>query len=251
MRSTRVAVLASALFLFACGGGGGGGGNSPTPATNLAGTWSGQLEDGNSVMHTVQVTIDATGKITQIKQDGTIVQDGSGTGRPLTGNVFVAGTNLYSFTFTDGTHGGFYADASATHMAFLDDNTNIGVLQNGATLPLPAFAATDIGGSWTGYDIDLDANLNVIRTYNTSANVTSTAPRAFTGTDAVNGGFGGQFADTPDLVNGRWTGTFTQTPATGLVHAFMSADKTFAGTASCPSTATDFIADCTFSVWHH
>jgi hypothetical protein len=231
--------LACALFLFACGGGGGGGG--PAPATNLGGTWSGTLEDSTLVMHTVEVTIDATGKITLIKQDSTTL-----TG--LTGSVFVAGTNLYSFSFSDGTHGGFYADASATHVAFLDENTNIGVLQKGATLPLPAFAAGDVAGSWTGYNVDLNANLGVTRTFNSNATVNNDATRTFSGADAVAGAFSGSLP-TVDTTFGRWSGTFTQGVVSGVVHVFMSADKTFAGTWNCPSTGSDFIADCTFSVW--
>jgi hypothetical protein len=244
MRSTKVAAFACALFLFGCGGGGGGGGGGgPTPATNLAGTWSGELEDGALVMHTVQVTIDATGKITQVNQDG-------GTIAGLTGNVFVAGTNLYSFTFSDGTHGGFFADASATHIAFLDDNTNTGVLQKGATLPLPAFATTDVVGSWTGYNVDLDANLNITSTFTSSAIVANNGTRTFTGTDAVNGAFSGNLGGAVDTTNGRWQGTFTQGTVSGTVHVFVSADKQYAGTWNCPNTAADFIGDCTFSSWH-
>src|SRR5262245_44784815 len=111
MRSTKVAVIACAFFLFACGGGGGGGSSGPAPATNLAGTWVGTLEDINDVMHTTSVTIDATGKITQVTISG---QNTTG----LTGNVTVAGTNLYAFTLSNQTSGGFFADATATHVAF-------------------------------------------------------------------------------------------------------------------------------------
>jgi hypothetical protein len=249
MSFTKAVVVACALFLFGCGGGGGGGGGGgPAPATNLAGTWSGQLEDPVLGMHTVQVTVDATGKMTQLKQDGIVVIGGNGL--PLTGNIVVAGTNLYSFTLSDGTKGGFFADASATHVAFLDEDTNIGVLQKGATLPLPAFAAADVVGSWTGYNVDLDVNFNITNSFASSVTVNNDGTRTFSGTDAVSGAFSGNLGGTVDTAFGRWTGPFTQGAVAGVVHVFLSSDKLYAGTWNCPNAAVDFIADCTFSAWH-
>jgi hypothetical protein len=44
---------------------------------------------------------------------------------------------------------------------------------------------------------------------------------------------------------------YAQGSVTGDLHAFLSIDKGFAGAWKCPSTMTDFIADCSFSAWHH
>src|SRR5262249_8200021 len=163
--------------------------------------------------------VDSKGKVTNIKLNGTVLEDSPGV--PQTATIFVAGTNLYSFVASDGTRAGFYADAGATHAAFLDEFGEVGVLQHGAALPLPACAGADIAGSWTGYTVDLDANLNVSRTFNSSATVTNTTNFPFTGTDAVAGAFSGTLP-TVDTTFGRWVGTFTQTPVTGTVRAFMA-----------------------------
>jgi hypothetical protein len=251
MKSIRIIVVACALLLFGCGGGGGGGGGGaagPTPATNLAGTWAGTNEDPVNVMSTLSVTIDATGKITQVTLGG-VVQAG------LTGNIFNAGAatgggSLYSFTLSDGTKGGFFADASVTHVAFLLDDTSVGVLQKGAGA-LPVFAGADIASAtWSGYNIDLDANLNITQTFTSSINIANDATRTFTGTATVGGAFTGSLPVVA-TATGRWTGTFTQgAVVNGTVHAFLSTDKTFAAAWSCPPGIANFVSDCGFSAWH-
>src|SRR5262252_5369326 len=114
MRFTKTAVAACALFLVACGGGGGGsGGGSPVPSlADLAGNWSGQLEDGSRLMHTYALTIDGSGNITQFKEDGSAITS-------LTATVSQLGSDVFTFTRSDATKGDLLTDDQGNHMAIV------------------------------------------------------------------------------------------------------------------------------------
>lgn len=238
---TFVSLVFTALLASCGGGGGGGGGSSPSLSVgSLAGTWYGTLEDINSVMHTVSLTIGSGGSISQIINDGSITS--------LTGTITQSSTHvqLFSATFSDGTIVGFFADSSAGHIAFVDNSTNVGVLQKSAS-SLPGYTASDIAGTWSGYTVDLDSSMNVLETYTSGATVSNNASYSFSGSNKY-GSFSGSFP-TVNTYYGRWRGTFTQASVTGTTRAFMSPDKKFSMSWACPSTTSNFLRDCSFAAW--
>jgi hypothetical protein len=245
MRFERTAVAACALFLFACGGGGGGGGGGSVPAlADLAGTWSGQLEDGSRLMHTYVLTIDGSGNITQFKEDGSVIAS-------LTATVSQLGTDLFTFTRSDTTKGDLLTDNGGNYLAILDTAGSFGVLQkNGGTLT--GFAGTDIANpattEWIGFSVVLDASLKVVALFSgATLQVLNSVGFPFSGADAL-GPFVGMLP-TADTSFGRWEGTFDQAfSPSGTLHAFLSIDKRFAGTWKCPTGFTDFVTDCAFAV---
>lgn len=234
------------LFLAACGGGGGSSTSTTSTTTtsltvaSLTGTWYGSQEDQNLVMHSMSVTVNSSGIISQISVDG--VSTGQYSTSAIVQNA--ANKNLFSATLNDGTIVGFFADNTASHVAYLDQNTNVGALQKGAT-SLPTFAGTDVVGAWTGYSVTLDSLMNLVSKFSSNATVTGTT---FTGTDTAAGAFSGSFT-TWNSVYGRYRGTFTQSTVSGIVRTFLSADKTFAMSYSCPNGVTGFVSVCTFSAW--
>jgi len=245
MRFAKWAVGACALFLFACGGGGGGGGGggSVPPLADLAGNWSGQLEDGSRLMHTYVLTIDSTGNITQFKEDGSVIAS-------LTATVSQLGSDVFTFTRSDATKGDLLTDDQGNHMAIVDTAGSFGVLQkNGGSLT--GFAAADITNpgstEWLGFSVFLDNNLKVAVLSGAITQVVNGATLLFSGADAL-GGFVGMLP-TVDTTFGRWEGTFDQSPfPSGTLHAFLSIDKNFAGTWKCPTGFANFVTDCAFAV---
>ncbi len=225
------------LGLAACGGGGGGsgGGSAPPPGPDvddLAGTWFGTLEDAARTLHTLALTFGSL-TITAVTIDG--VDQG------LTGTVMKEGGQTFSFVLSDGTKGGFLVDAKAAHAVFLDDMLEFGVVEKGAT-SLPTYVSNDSDGRWSGLDVETD-DFVTFGQFTTTLTCSSLAC-TFTG----NNGVTGNVSLTTDFDSGfgRWIGTFTNSVgSSGEVHAFMSADKTFAGVWACDNVGS-IPADCDF-----
>ena len=242
-----------ALLVAACGGGGGGGGSpaptpTPTPTTVPSGTWLGTLEDPLGVMHNFSVTTSGN-SITAIRRDGSL------TGQ--TGTITHRSGNIFSFTLSDTTVGGFFLDSIQTHAVFVDDDFNFGVVQLGAT-SLPVFSYSDLTGSYSGTAVNITAGFASFSTSSATATcnllgssncvavdsgVTSTVNLPLSLFNGCGGGTGTVF--------GRWcASSWSASDLTSgtLAAVMMSADKRFGGAYACRPSGT-FPAVCEFSAW--
>ena len=209
----------------------------PNPGVSLTGTWYGYLLDTNSNLHTLQVTVNANNTTT-----GELI-GGLATGVTHTITAVSGQPQIFSLKASDGTEGGFFVDSSFTYAVSFDSAMNLIVLQKGAT-SLPVYSASDIVGTWSGFEVILDGNFNLVDTYTSSATVLQNL------TFTVNNKYGA----TP--------GTITPFPPVGAFNVdvtlpgniagsgviLMSADKSFAGGVVCPNISATF-ADCSFSAW--
>ncbi len=237
---TTIAVILGLLGLAACGGGGGGGGGSTDTGPSVAsllGTWYGAYQYPTTV-GTFGADVNGSGGITALRRNG--VSQG------LTGSFAKDHGNIFDFTLSDGTTGGFFADNDALHVAFLDRYGSFGVLQKGAT-SLPTYVDTNVVGSWSGYTVQLDSGLNI--TKEGSSSVTVTSGFTFTGSD-IYGSFSGSFS-LYSSTYGYYAGTWSNSTGSGSMRAWLSVDKTFAAVWACQGT-TSYVAsisDCSFSAW--
>lgn len=246
MKSTMIVTL-SLLGLAACGGGGGGGGGSSSSSSDtgpsvasLQGTWFGAYQIG-APPYTLGVDVsNSTGSITAVRRNG--------VSQLLTGALSKDHSNIFDFTLSDGTVGGFYADNSSAHVAFLDRSGDFGVLQKGASV-LPTYALGDVVGTWSGYTVALDSSMNIVREGASSATVTSRS--TLSGSD-FNGAFSGTFSTTNySTTYGWYHGTWSNAGGSGSLRAWLSADKTFAALWACDGTTSNVysLSYCTFSAW--
>lgn len=231
--------LLSILATSSGGGGGSGGGVSSGPTlADLAGTWFGTLEDPSGDLHTISLTIDGSGNLTQESIDSV------DTGRA--GTIKQTSGSIFSFTLSDGTVGEFIADASVTHAGYLDQFFNSGVVQKGAS-SLPTYVSTDIVDNWSGFGLALDSAFNVVQKFNSNAAVASDL--SFTETNSSTGTTTGMFT-APDPDFGLATGTYANPSSTGVTEAFLSPDKSFAAVWNCDTTdgsvSLGFPDDCFF-----
>lgn len=220
------------LTLSACGGGGGGGSSGGgNDITRLNGTWRGNLEDSIGTMHTLTISVSGD-TITSILIDG--VNQG------LTGTLAQRSTDVFGFTLSDTTEGGFIVDTISQHLTFVDEFFNVGVLQKNAGA-LPPFVQADIAGSPTGAVV----TTNFITFQQFTGNVTCDAVGSCNGTDAVVG----NFTATLTYTNlGRWAGTSNYAGGSSNVSVFLSEDKLFAGSWGCNVLGV-FPDDCSFTAW--
>jgi len=229
-----ILVLMTAVGLtIQCGGGGGGGGMS---VAKLEGTWFGVVRDNVENAHTMEMTIDASGIISDIYLDAKLMIGLSGTVANDSGNIF-------GFVMSDGLEGGFMADDSATHMGYLDEDFLVGVLQKGAS-NVPSYAGTDFQGTWSGYSIWLDADLEIVESGST--NMTIDATYDAVGTVLI-GTFDGYIAGWSPPWGIAWGWDDTETY---YFEVLMSTDKQFVATWSCEDVVeTWYVEDCEFGVW--
>lgn len=235
-------IVAGLLSILATNGDGGGNGMviSHEPAVaNLEGTWFGTLEDPSGDLHTISLTVDGSGNLTQE------LLDSVDTGR--TGTISQTSGTIFNFVLSDGTVGAFIADTTFTHAGFLDESFNSGVVQKSAS-SLPIYASTDFVGNWSGFGVTLDSTFSVVQT--THSNTAVASDLSFTETNSVTGTTSGLFT-TFSSDFGLATGTYANPGSTGVTEAFLSADKSFATVWNCDTTddgsvLVGFPADCFF-----
>ena len=215
------------LFITACGGGGGGGG--PT----LAGSWFGTLERDDGTLTEMTVTIDGGGNITSISTAFGI----TGTTAPSQGPTPPEG-QLFGFTLSDGTEGGFFVDPGFIHAVFVDEDFNFGVLTKGAT-NLPTFSEQDLVGSYNGQTVGVDPSFDVTFVSPSTAQVFP---------DGSFGESGELFGVIPAFSSefGAYLLDFDDPDLSGIV--ILSADRNFAGAYDCDRNLS-FPEACVFSAW--
>jgi hypothetical protein len=255
---TMIVVILGLFGIAACGGGGGGGDgggggstSSPPPDTgpsvaSLQGTWFGAYQITSSA-YTLGVDVNnSSGGISAVRRNG--ISQG------LTGSLSKDHGNIFDFTLSDGTTGGFFADNNAMHVAFLNRGGDFGVLQKGASA-LPTYGPSDIRGSWSGYTVALDSNMNITNEGVSSAAVVyilaippNPEMTLISGND-IFGSFSGSI--TPSPVLGAYYGNWRNATGSGTLRAWLSVDKTFAAVWACRGSTSYVVSipNCTFSAW--
>ena len=229
----RFAILLSmTLLILSCGGSSGGGDGSNN---SLNGTWRGNLEDTLGAMHRITVVVSGGNSIDSISIDG--------ADQGITGVLTAETANVWGFTLSDGTEGGFIVDSARQHLTFLDEEFSVGVLQKGAG-SLPVFSQSDIAGSASGLVVTTD--LNTFTQY--SGSITCDASGNCSGSDTLTGAFTATL--TLDSSLGRWKGSSSFAGGSATVAVFLSTDKQFAGSWGCDFTSGgSFPDDCSFTAW--
>ncbi|MDH5777911.1 MAG: hypothetical protein OEZ33_06855 [Gammaproteobacteria bacterium] len=215
------------------------------PVASLQGDWKGVHRDAGGTFRSLTASIDGSGNITRLQVFNQDV---------VTGTITSTGDKTFSYQLSDGSQGGFMADASGNHLGFLADDNAYGVMEKGATLQYSQsgnFTATDFNGSWTGYSVELNANMDVIRQYTSSANISS--PGVFDGS-TPDGTFAGSLEAYSDSKGYAYGVYGTSNGESGYVTILLSPDKTFLATWGCLSGAAANlviydITECAFGMW--
>jgi hypothetical protein len=139
----------------------------------------------------------------------------------------------------------------------VDELFNFGVLQLNATA-LPTFAHTDLNGSWSGQAITIAAGFATFTAATSSASC-SVPTCTVTDSGTTTGTFSqANFESTSQGTGtgtqwGRWPGTHVSNSApiapNGSMRAFLSADKSFAGSWAC-DPSENFPTGCKFNAWN-
>jgi hypothetical protein len=243
MKRSNLAVISSGLLLLGlalvlsnCSGGGGG--STSNSSNSLTGTWYGYLLDNTANLHTLQVTVNANNTITNelIDNSASIVTH---TITAVSGQP-----QIFGLKASDSTEGGFYVDSSFIHAVSVDSAMNIVVLQKGA-VSLPTFTTSDTVGTWSGFEVVVDVNGNLVDTYTSSATVLPNL------TFTVNNKYGTTSGTIARWVSGYGAfGVDVTMPGNiaGEGAIILSADKSFAGGCVCSNNATT-LTDCSCSAW--
>jgi hypothetical protein len=209
------------------------------PVSALEGTWYGAMEDASVSLHTLQVTMLPNGTTTAERADG------GATGVTHAFSTVPRYPRIFSFSGSDGSSGSMYVDRTATYALFVDSNAAVGVLQKGATA-LPAYIPDDILGTWSGFEVEIDANYALMTAYLSDLGLIFSNPDyIFSGINR-SGSIGG-FVTSYHPSYGWYEGP-QLLPASGVLRFMLSADKTFAGGYSCLDTDT-WPQDCSFFAW--
>lgn len=237
-----VVSLVTLLTLAACGGGGGsssaaGGGDGG----KFDGSWGGTIEDPSGALGVITLTF-----------SGSSMSGSSTVGGAFSGTITQESGNIWGFTLSDGTEGGFMHDPSVTRAVFVDEFFNFGVVQKGASGPAASYAGPDIVGSWAGTFATVDGNFVLASTGTASATINSDT--TFFGSSNAPDSFNGEIG----LFNssfGRWIGASfpnisSSLNGTGVLEVFLTSDKQFAGSYACFPTFSAFPAGCSFNMWN-
>ena len=222
-------VMVISLGMISCGGGGGG-----TSFPELAGTWFGVWEDHPGEAFTVEMTINSKGQVTSVLENGSDIE--------LTGSVSKDSSQVYSVEWDDGSFGGFLIDPTNAHFAYLDEFFFVGIFQKDASA-LPVFTEPNYEGTWSGYSVWVDTDMNIVNEADTVITVDSQSEVIGT---TVAGAFSGTILGWFDKTRGVASGE--NTAGDIFFHIFLSVDKQFATTFSCPDDYVDF-DDCEFGGW--
>ena len=216
------------------------GGGTGVSLADLAGTWYGVQEDDVGGWHTISLTVNSTGTITQILVDGANTN--------VTATLTKLDDQIFGYVESDGTKGGFFVDASAQYAGFVDEDFYVVVVQKGAS-SLPTYADTDIVQTWSGYGLALDSNLDIATTW--TSNATVLGDFSFTGSNSLGVDFNGSFTGF-DPTYGVYGGDFSNTQGEfGWIRVFLSPDKLFAASyAVDTSGAGSFPEDVSFEFWN-
>lgn len=215
--------------MTATGGGGG----------KFDGSWGGTIEDPTGAWGVITLTFSGSN------------MSGSTPAGAFSGTIAQESGNIWEFTLSDGTEGGFMHDPSVTHAVFVDEFFNFGVVQKGASGPAPSYAGLDPVGSWAGTFATVDANFFLASTGTASATVasdltlfgSSSAPDSFMGQlpffDSNFGVWGTDFQNISSMLSGP-----------GVLVVFLTSDKQFAGSYACFPDFSAFPASCAFNMWN-
>ncbi len=238
----------------------------------INGTWFGIEEDVNTGdLNNVCFTI-LDGRITLVKREdqGTMKMVDQG----IIGTVTAKTATTWSYSLSDATDtlGGFYVDTSVSHLAFLDDKFRFGVMEKAANNTVitnecdninmdRVYVDNDSAANWNGFSVNVqNGSMLAIDNFSSSVQVEMDT-LVFEGVDTVQSVTGGDFSGNLSLNNamkGRYVGNWRNlnpliidTPPSGSMVSYMSADKTFLAARLClpfSNTVPDHEL-CSFSAW--
>jgi hypothetical protein len=258
-------VIAFGLIVIAASGGGGSGDDDSQGTNNngsnttgisladLAGSWYGVEEDKTGTLHKISITVDGSGNITQILEDGKDLT--------ITATITKYSDQIFTYSYLVENQeilGAFFIDANVTHAGIVtedyDYNFAFMVVQKSAS-SIPTYAETDIEGNWAGYGVSTDYTIKTFQTWTSDASVLS--GNSFSGSNG-NNDFSGSFGSIEDYPEtgtyGVYFGLYTSTNGpNGDMETFLSPDKTFAASwVADESDATGevlFPDDYSFEIW--
>ena len=251
-----VSIIFASVLVANCGGGsdggggGGGGDGGGDTKPNLSGNYFGSIEQSGD-MKTIEVTISGD-QVTSAKFDGV---------ESAYRATITNGTHLNTFGLADNTggFGGFIRSTDGNHYAFVSESDtpgsfDIGILTRNATGPLPSFSLNDYEGSWTGTDITLTSDIDIV---SYSAISTTVAPlaggttRAVSGT-GLEGAFSGQLSGFTNATFGVVTSSVSDDSedfSNANVTTIMSTDKMAVAQYACvDAQTTHSFNNCSFSI---
>lgn len=235
----RIGMALALLLLVGCGGDGGGGGGGG--GGTFDGTWGGTIEASNGALGVITLSI----SVENMSGSSTLAGSFSGTMAQEQGNI-------WGFTLSDGTEGGFMHDPSVTHAVFVDEFFFFGVVQKGADGPAASYGGTDVVGTWAGTFATVDANFFLASTGTSSGTVL--ANTTFSGIsssgDSFNGEIGTFFSNFGIWIGQAFPNITSSLNGTGGVEVFLTADKQFAGSYACFPTFSAFPTGCSFNMWN-
>ena len=231
----------------------------------INGTWFGIEEDVNNggELNKIRFTI-LNGRITLVEREDQATM--TMVDQKIIGSVTAKTATTWSYTLSDDTDtvGGFYVDTSATHLTFLDDQFKFGVMEKAATDdPERVYVDNDSAANWSGFSVNVQ-NGSMLAIDNFGSNIQIEMDTlAFVGADAIQSVTGGDFAGNlslNDAMKGRYVGNWTNplvidTPPSGSLVSYMSADKTFLAARLClpfitpPGNGVPNLELCSFAAW--
>lgn len=269
MTAIRTFAISLWMLLFAVLAGCGGdddGAPSPSPPDNgsedveleqLSGDWLGTFDSGDpeAEVVTFQFTVDDADM-------SDIVVDGEET--ILTGSITKATEVSQGFRFvlnvegTEVVRGIMIVDPSASHMLYLHDNFQFGVLQKGAD-EVPEYEATDIDKAWEGVTMTATEDFTTLTQTDSSGTCEPADPATDPPTSECTFTIDGTTRTVSELTlddeRGRWVGTFSDDPASEdpreavATRMYLSPDKRFTAAWACTDFADGFPQTCDFSAW--
>lgn len=173
---------------------------NPTPST-IEGTWSGVIQDtyyceGSAVTFQIDISDSA------ISQTG-----GTFNWLGTTGSITKASEQNYDITIDDGVGGvvtgRLYTDPSINYavIAFFSGSSRqdglVGILQKGPLTDV-SYQESDLVGNWQGTAVNVDADLTVTNSHNSSASISMGTVLSMTGMDG-DGSFNAPLSTEPDF----------------------------------------------------
>lgn len=216
------AMMVVSLVFFGCGGGGD---EDAGTVGNLAGIWSGVLDDLQGTLEEFSVEIDGAGNVLGVRVGGVPTGNTGYINEDWDENLFHV-----RYTTSGMLQGGvMIVDSGYRYATFADNNLFIGVLEKGAS-SLPSYAASDIVWSYNGgaYEFTQDSG----GTWNWEGEViTMTVDNSlsFSGSSSSGLLYSGAFdAQLYSPSFGRYAGSMDLDPARTLnITALVSPDKNF------------------------
>ena len=239
-----IVIIGGAGLILSCGGGGSDG----SSLGNLQGTWFGVIEEYDTgTLEEFSLEIDDSGNVIEVQIGDVITGDSGHINEDWDENLFHV---LYDVNPGSSplSRGYMIVDNSYQHATYGDAGLFFAVIEKGAT-SLPAYASTDIVGSYSGgaYIFTYDSSEGSWNWEGDAISMTASPGLTFSGSSPAGAFSGGFDALLYNQSFGRYGGTLDITPPRTLdISALVSPDKTFVAAyaneiATNPNSIEEFI----------